>query len=92
MNGGVPMRVHKIEISHDLQPQYLQMVAQKASTYRSDITIKFERENINLDAKSILGMLLIPMRTGTRITIQTKGRDEEEAINEMSHLLEDLHA
>ncbi|NHN30564.1 HPr family phosphocarrier protein [Paenibacillus agricola] len=83
------MRVHKIEISHDLQPQYLQMVAQKASTYRSDITIKFERENINLDAKSILGMLLIPMRTGTRITIQAKGRDEEEAINEMSHLLED---
>jgi phosphocarrier protein HPr len=84
------MRVHEIEISHDMQPQYLQMVAQKASMYRSDITIKFERENINLDAKSILGMLLIPMRTGTRITIQTKGRDEEEAIDAMSSLLENI--
>jgi hypothetical protein len=70
LNGGVLMRVHDIEITHDMQPQYLQMVAQKASTYRSDITIKFERENINLDAKSILG------------------RDEQEAIDAMSSLLE----
>jgi phosphocarrier protein HPr len=86
------MRVHEIEITHDLQPQYLQMVSQRASTYRSDITLKFERENINLDAKSILGMLLIPMRTGTRITIQTKGHDEEEAIDAMSNLLGNVEA
>ncbi|WP_028552620.1 HPr family phosphocarrier protein [Paenibacillus sp. UNC451MF] len=82
------MRVHEMIIATDFQPQYLQMIAQKASYFSSDIKIKFEKENIQLDAKSILGMMLLPIRQGTRITIQTKGSDEEEAIEAMSYLLD----
>jgi len=82
------MRVHEITIATDFQPEYLQFIAQKASYFSSDIRIRFEKENIQLDAKSILGMMLLPIRQGTIITIQTKGTDEEEAIEAMSHLLE----
>ena len=86
--GGIKVRVHEITIASDFQPQYLQMVVQKASYFSSDIRIKFEKENIQLDAKSILGMMLLPIRQGTKIIIQTKGSDEEEAIEVMSSLLE----
>ncbi|WP_239635039.1 HPr family phosphocarrier protein [Paenibacillus sp. H1-7] len=82
------MRVHEITIATDFQPEYLQLIVQKASHFSSDIRIKFEKENIQLDAKSILGMMLLPIRQGTIITIQTKGSDEEEAIEAMSSLLE----
>ncbi|TDF99735.1 HPr family phosphocarrier protein [Paenibacillus piri] len=82
------MRVHEIQICHDLQPQYLQEVAHQASRFSSDIKIKFEQDSMQLDAKSILGMMLVPLRSGTRITIQTRGNDEKEAIDIMCDLLE----
>jgi phosphocarrier protein len=82
------MRVHEIQICHDLQPQYLQVIAQQAGRFSSDIKIKFEQDDIQLDAKSILGMMLVPLRSGTRITIQTRGNDEKEAIDIMCDLLE----
>ncbi|MCP1305776.1 HPr family phosphocarrier protein [Paenibacillus tyrfis] len=82
------MRVHEIVISDDLRPEYLQQIVQYANQYRSDIKIRFEAECMQLDAKSILGMMFIPIRRGTRLTIQTKGADEEEAIEMMSSMLE----
>jgi phosphocarrier protein HPr len=82
------VRVHEIQICKDLEPQYVQEVALKAGRFRSDIKIKFEQQDIQLDAKSILGMMLLPFRTGTRVTIQTRGSDEEEAIAMMCDLLE----
>jgi phosphocarrier protein HPr len=82
------MRVHEIQIYKDLEPQYVQEIALKAGRFRSDINIKFEQQDIRLDAKSILGMMLLPFRSGTRVTIQTKGSDEEEAIAMMCDLLE----
>ncbi|PZE21746.1 HPr family phosphocarrier protein [Paenibacillus xerothermodurans] len=82
------MRVHEIQIYQDLPAQYVQEIALKAGAFRSDIKIKFEEQDIQLDAKSILGMLLLPFRTGTKLRIQTKGTDEEEAIAMMCDLLE----
>lgn len=82
------MRVHEIQICNDLQPHYIQEVAHQASRFSSDIKLKFDHANIQLDAKSILGMMLIPLRSGTKITIQTKGKDEKEAIDAMCDLLE----
>lgn len=82
------MRVHEMTITNEFQPQYLQWISHRASRYRSDIRIRFEKDNIMLDAKSILGMMILPFRPGTVITVQTKGTDEEEAIEEMCNLLE----
>jgi len=82
------MRVYEIQISRDLQPQYLQEVAQQAGKFSSDIKIKFGPDDLQLDAKSILGMMLVPLRSGTKVTIQTKGNDEKEALDIMCGLLE----
>ncbi|NOU94204.1 HPr family phosphocarrier protein [Paenibacillus sp. LMG 31456] len=82
------MRVHEIQICNDLQPQYLQEVAYQAAKFSSDIKIKFDHDDLQLDVKSILGMMMIPLRSGTKITLQTRGRDEKEAIDTMCDLLE----
>lgn len=84
------MRVHEITVPKDLQAHDLQAVAQQAGRFRSDITLKLEEERVVLDAKSMLGMMLLPIRGGTRVLIQTKGSDEEEALDAMCELLERL--
>ncbi|MDQ1909546.1 HPr family phosphocarrier protein [Paenibacillus sp. GD4] len=82
------MRVHEVTITQVLHPQDLQTVAQKANLFRSDIVLKLEKEGLEFDAKSILGMMLLSIPQGTRVRIQTRGNDEEEAIEMMCHLLE----
>jgi len=84
------MRVHEITVPKDLQANDLQTVAQQASRFRSAVTLKLEQEQIVLDAKSMLGMMLMQIRGGTRLLIQTKGSDEEEALDAMCELLERL--
>ncbi|UUZ86015.1 HPr family phosphocarrier protein [Paenibacillus sp. P26] len=82
------MRVHNVKVSHDLRPNELQTIAQNASRYRSSIQLILEEDNVVLDAKSMLGMMLRPIRCGTVIRVQTKGWDEEEALDSMCGSLE----
>ncbi|WP_426446933.1 HPr family phosphocarrier protein [Paenibacillus sp. S-38] len=84
----MPLRVHDVTVPEDLQPDHLQRIAQQASLFRSDIKIKFENERIQLDAKSLLGMMMLPMRRGTRVTVLAQGNDEEEALERIASLLE----
>jgi phosphocarrier protein len=41
-----------------------------------------------VDVKSLLGMLLLPIKTGTAIRLVTKGKDEEEALDYIYKLFE----
>jgi len=81
------MRVHDMLITSDFQPDELQLISQNANRYRADIKIRFDKQNMSIDAKSLLGMMLLPIRRGTKLTIQTRGTDEEEAIEAMYQLL-----
>jgi phosphocarrier protein len=74
-------------INADFRPDELQSISQSANRFSADIKIKFEEQKMTIDAKSLLGMMLFPIRRGTSITIQTKGADEEEAIEAMYRLL-----
>ncbi|MCZ8512272.1 HPr family phosphocarrier protein [Paenibacillus filicis] len=82
------MRVHNVKVSHDLQPADLLGIVQAANRYRSSIQFILEESSMVLDAKSMLGMMLRPIRSGTILRIQTRGGDEEEALDEMCRLLE----
>jgi phosphocarrier protein HPr len=82
------MRVHEVIIAQDLQPNYLQAIARRANQFRSDIILKIEQQGLQFDAKSILGMMLLAIPQGTTVRIQTRGNDEEEAIEMMCSLLE----
>jgi phosphocarrier protein HPr len=56
-----------------------------ASQYSSDITVINDGRKAN--GKSILGLAGLAIATGTRITIQVKGEDEEEAKKAIEKLI-----
>ncbi|TBL79926.1 HPr family phosphocarrier protein [Paenibacillus thalictri] len=78
------MRVHDITVPKHLNSLDLQELSRHASKFSSNVTIRYDQENshqVEVDVKSLLGMLLMPIEEGTHITIVTKGSDEKEAID-----------
>jgi phosphotransferase system HPr (HPr) family protein len=59
---------------------------QTAERYRSRILVG--RDGQTADGKSILGLLALLAREGTRLTISADGSDEEEAIRSLVDLVE----
>ena len=55
--------------------------------FYSSITVEQDGERV--DAKSILGVLLLAAPQGSFLTVQADGRDEEEAMAAISELLAD---
>jgi phosphocarrier protein len=55
-----------------------------AGGYQSRITVAKDGEEV--DAKSILGILLLAAAQGSRVTIRCDGRDEEEAMRAVTEL------
>ncbi|TXK76942.1 HPr family phosphocarrier protein [Paenibacillus sp. N3.4] len=84
------MRVHEFDIRTDIQRSDLVAISAKSSHFLSDITIDFELDDANhkVDVKSLLGMLLIPIKSGTTLRLLTRGKDEEEAIHFVFDLFE----
>ncbi|MFC0210909.1 HPr family phosphocarrier protein [Paenibacillus chartarius] len=85
------MRVYDVVIAADFQPVDLQAISRTASRFISDIIIEYnvdEANRVSVDVKSLLGMMTLAIHKGTRITIKTKGKDEKEAIDYLTDLIE----
>lgn len=80
------MRVHDITVSADLTTEDLKRISLNAARFRSDISLKVREATI--DVKSLLGMMMFPLKKGTVVTVQTKGNDEEEALDYMCENME----
>ena len=55
---------------------------------RFQSTILLSRADQTVDAKSIMGIMMLAAGEGTELTITTDGSDEGEAIEELSALIE----
>ncbi|MGU3567023.1 HPr family phosphocarrier protein [Paenibacillus sp. D51F] len=84
------MRVHEFVIAAYFTREDLARLSSESARFRSDIKLEFAHgDGINIvDVKSLLGMLLLPIRSGTRVLLRVKGKDEEEAFLHMLELLE----
>jgi phosphotransferase system HPr (HPr) family protein len=58
-----------------------------ASAFESHITLAKDGDEV--DAKSILGILLLAAAQGTQLTVRADGRDEEAAIAAVTGLIAD---
>lgn len=58
-----------------------------ASNFQSDVNLVKDGEEV--DAKSILGVLLLAAAQGTTLTVRCQGRDEEEAMAAVTALIAD---
>lgn len=62
------------------------LFVQTANKYESKIEIEKEGKKIN--AKSIMGVMSLAVSCGTEITIYADGKDETEAIKDLTKLIE----
>jgi phosphocarrier protein HPr len=62
------------------------IIVQKANEYRSDIF--FEKGDDRVNAKSIMGVMMLAAAEGSTLKIVASGEDEKEALEHISRLLE----
>jgi len=62
-------------------------LSQTAGQYRSDIFL--ERNGNRVNAKSIMGVMMLAASKGTTIRIETAGPDEAEAMSALTALIGD---
>jgi len=55
-----------------------------ASKFKSDIKLKYRKHVVN--AKSILGILILEARRGSKITVTASGEDADEAVSALVDL------
>lgn len=56
-----------------------------ASTFRSDITV--HKDDLDVNGKSIMGMMMLAAEYGSAITIRAAGDDAAAAIESLSNLV-----
>jgi len=61
-------------------------MVQLASNFESTITV--EKDGVEANGKSIMGILLLAAGEGSKIAVRARGRDAKEAIEELSKLIE----
>ena len=67
-----------IGLSSGLEARPVAMLVQIASQYESAIYV--ESQNARVNAKSIMGMMTLGMRSGEELTISADGTDELAAV------------
>ncbi len=62
------------------------VIVQNANTFRSDIFLEKDEDRVN--AKSIMGVMMLAAGEGSAIKILAEGEDEREAVERIAELLE----
>lgn len=61
------------------------LMVQKASRFSSRIHLTYQNKTVN--AKSIMGMMTLPLSKGDEILLQVDGSDEAEAVKQLTSFL-----
>lgn len=62
-------------------------LVQEANRYKSQVFIQRERDEVN--AKSIMGVLMLAATQGTELLVRCEGPDEQQALEAIGRLFED---
>lgn len=60
-------------------------VVQTATRFKSEITL--EKEGLEVNGKSIMGVMMLAAEMGADVTITANGEDEEEAVKILSEVV-----
>jgi len=63
----------------DMDAHPIAHLVQEASQYKSQVYIEMDNKKIN--AKSIMGMMTLPLSKGISLTVVADGEDEVNAVN-----------
>lgn len=76
----------KVKNRRGLHARAATLIVKTSSRFSSKIMII--KDNMEINAKSIMGVLMLAAEYDTRLRIIADGEDEEQAINEMIRLFE----
>lgn len=62
------------------------LLVQAAAQFESEII--FERDDLAINGKSIMGVMMLAAEVGAVITVRTKGDDEQFALDKMVEMIE----
>ena len=62
------------------------LLVKAANHFEADITI--EKDGIEVNGKSIMGILMLAASKGTKITLNIEGKDEVEALRVLGQLID----
>jgi phosphocarrier protein len=82
----VEERIFIIKNKLGLHARAANMVVQVASNFKAAITM--DKDGIEANAKSIMGLLLLAAGQGSQIVVRAQGRDAKEAVEELGKLIE----
>ena len=74
-----------VQIAGGLEARPIAVLVQVASQYESRIYLEVEEKRVN--AKSIMGMMSLSVRSGDEVIVITNGDDEAEAAKEIETYL-----
>ena len=75
-----------IQIATGLEARPVAVLVQMASQYESHIYLI--RDNKKVNAKSIMGVMILKFAEGEKVTVTAEGTDEETALAEIQKFLE----
>ena len=67
-----------VQLAGGLEARPIAVLVQVASQYESSIYLEADEKRVN--AKSIMGMMTLALKTGEKMIVEANGRDEEAAI------------
>ena len=63
------------------------LLVKTANRFASEITI--EKDGVEVNGKSIMGILMLAASKGTKITVKVNGKDSTQAVQVLGKLIED---
>jgi len=63
------------------------LLVKTANRFNSEITL--EKDGLEVNGKSIMGILMLAASKGTKITLKVEGKDSSQAIQTLAKLFED---
>lgn len=73
---------------HGLHARPAILFSNEATKYVSDITVGVVGSELIADAKSVVSILMLRIRTGSKIIVCISGEDEKDAIEALSRLVD----
>ena len=83
----MPQREVEIQNKLGLHARASAKLTQLAAKYQSDVALS--RNNRKVNAKSIMGVMMLAAGKGSKIMLETAGPDEEEAMEAICRLISD---
>ena len=75
----------EIKLPHGLEARPVAELVQLASKY--DSTVHIEAQSKKVNAKSIMGMMSMPLNQGESVTVIAEGTDEQAAVDAIGSYL-----